>query len=127
MKVINTEKAPSAVGPYVQGIIAGDFLYVSGQIPFDPVTMQKVSENVKDQTRRSLENVKAIIENAGATLQQVVKCGVFLKNMDDFAAVNEVYGEYFNNWRPTRSCVEVARLPKGVLIEIEAIAYLKKD
>jgi 2-iminobutanoate/2-iminopropanoate deaminase len=96
MKVVNTEKAPKAVGPYVQGVIAGDFLFVSGQIPFDPITMQKVSENIKDQTRRSLENIKAIVEDAGASLKDVVRCGVFLKNMDDFAAMNEVYSEYFN-------------------------------
>jgi 2-iminobutanoate/2-iminopropanoate deaminase len=88
MKVVNTEKAPKAVGPYSQGIIVGDLLFVSGQIPFDPVTMQKVSENVKDQTRQSLENLKAIIENAGATMKDVVRCGVFLKNMEDFAAMN---------------------------------------
>ncbi|MDR3257431.1 MAG: Rid family detoxifying hydrolase, partial [Mycoplasmataceae bacterium] len=90
------------------------------------VTMQKVSENIKDQTRRSLENIKAIVEDAGATLKDVVRCGVFLKNMDDFVAMNEVYGEYFNEWKPTRAAVEVARLPKGVLIEIEATVYLKK-
>jgi 2-iminobutanoate/2-iminopropanoate deaminase len=97
MKVINTDKAPASVGPYVQGIIAGDFLFVSGQIPFDPVTMQKVSENIKDQTRQSLNNVKAIVENAGATINDIVRCGVFLKNIDDFEAVNEVYTEFFAN------------------------------
>jgi 2-iminobutanoate/2-iminopropanoate deaminase len=97
MKVINTDKAPSAVGPYVQGVVAGDFLFISGQIPFDPITMQKVSENIKDQTRQSLNNLKAIIENAGATMNDVVRCGVFLKNIDDFAAMNEVYAEFFSN------------------------------
>jgi 2-iminobutanoate/2-iminopropanoate deaminase len=97
MKVINTDKAPAAVGPYVQGVIAGDFLFISGQIPFDPVTMQKVSENIKDQTRQSLNNLKAIVENAGATLNDIVRCGVFLKNIDDFDAVNEVYAEFFAN------------------------------
>jgi 2-iminobutanoate/2-iminopropanoate deaminase len=97
MKVINTDKAPSAVGPYVQGVVAGDFLFISGQIPFDPITMQKVSDNIKDQTRQSLNNLKAIIENAGATMNDVVRCGVFLKNIDDFAAMNEVYAEFFSN------------------------------
>jgi 2-iminobutanoate/2-iminopropanoate deaminase len=97
MKAVNTDKAPAAIGPYVQGIIAGDFLFISGQIPFDPVTMQKVSENIKDQTRQSLNNLKAIVENAGATLNDVVRCGIFLKNIDDFDAVNEVYGEFFAN------------------------------
>ncbi|GHU48140.1 hypothetical protein FACS1894218_4250 [Bacilli bacterium] len=97
MKVINTELAPKAVGPYVQGVIAGDYLYISGQIPFDPVTMQKVSDNIKDQTRRSLENIKAIAENAGATMNDVIRCGVFLTNIDDFVAMNEVYAEYFTS------------------------------
>jgi 2-iminobutanoate/2-iminopropanoate deaminase len=96
MKVVNTEKAPKALGPYSQGIIVDNLLFISGQIPFDPVTMQKVSENIKDQTRQSLENVKAIVENAGATMNDVVRCGVFLKNMDDFMAMNEVYAEYFS-------------------------------
>jgi len=127
MKVVNTEKAPAAVGPYVQAIEAGDFLFVSGQIPFDPVTMQKVSENVKDQARQSLLNLKAIIEAAGCHLEDVVRCGVFLKNIDDFGPVNEVYGEFFNNHKPARSCVEVGRLPKGVLVEIEAIVYTKNN
>lgn len=126
MKVINTELAPKAVGPYVQGVIAGDYLYISGQIPFDPVTMQKVSDNIKDQTRRSLENIKAIAENAGATMNDVIRCGVFLTNIDDFVAMNEVYAEYFTSWKPARSAVEVSRLPKGVQVEIEAIVYLKK-
>jgi 2-iminobutanoate/2-iminopropanoate deaminase len=126
MKIINTENAPAAVGPYVQGIVAGDFLFVSGQIPFVPSTMQKISENIKDQTRQSLTNLKNIIEKAGATLEQVVKCTVFLKNIDDFASMNEVYGEFFTKFKPTRSAVEVSKLPKDVLVEIEAIVYLKK-
>ncbi|MDR2369583.1 MAG: RidA family protein [Mycoplasmataceae bacterium] len=126
MKVVNTEKAPKALGPYSQGIIVNDFLFVSGQIPFDPLTMQKVSENIKDQTRQSLENVKAIVESAGATLKDVIRCGVFLKNMDDFTAMNEIYAEYFSEWKPARSAVEVARLPKDVLVEIEAIVNLRK-
>jgi 2-iminobutanoate/2-iminopropanoate deaminase len=96
MKVVNTEKAPKAIGPYVQGIIVNDLLFISGQIPFDPITMQKVGDGIKDQTRQSLENIKAIAENAGASMKDVVRCGVFLKSMDDFAAMNEIYAEYFN-------------------------------
>jgi 2-iminobutanoate/2-iminopropanoate deaminase len=97
MRVVNTDQAPAALGPYVQGLIAGDFLYVSGQLPIDPLTAQKVGEtSIKDQTRQTLSNLKAIIENAGASLHDVVRCTVFIKNMDDFAAMNEVYSEFFN-------------------------------
>ncbi|MDR1991168.1 MAG: RidA family protein [Mycoplasmataceae bacterium] len=126
MRIVNTEKAPKALGPYSQGVIANDLLFISGQIPFDPITMQKVNENIKDQTRQCLENIKAIVENAGATIKDVIRCGVFLKNMDDFASMNEVYAEYFSDWKPARSAVEVARLPKDVLVEIDAIVNLKK-
>jgi 2-iminobutanoate/2-iminopropanoate deaminase len=97
MRIVNTEKAPKALGPYSQGVIANDLLFISGQIPFDPITMQKVNENIKDQTRQCLENIKAIVENAGATIKDVIRCGVFLKNMDDFASMNEVYAEYFSD------------------------------
>ena len=121
-KVIYTEKAPAALGPYSQGIEANGTLYVSGQIPFVPETMTLVSDNVKVQTRQSLENVKAIVEAAGYTMQDVVKAGVFIKNMDDFAAINEVYAEYLGDVKPARACVEVARLPKDVKVEIEVIA-----
>lgn len=126
MKVINTKNAPAAVGPYVQAIQAGDFLFVSGQIPFDPKTMKEAGPDIKTQTRQSLTNLKAIIEEAGCTLNDVVRCGVFLDNINDFAAANEVYAEFFNTHKPARSCVEVAKLPKGVLVEIEAIVYCKK-
>lgn len=125
MKVIHTDNAPAAVGPYVQAIEAGNMVFVSGQIPFVPSTMTKVSEDVQAQTKQSLENVKAVLEAAGCTLNDVVRCGIFLKDMNDFAKVNEVYGQYFSSHKPARSCVEVARLPKDVLIEIEAIAYKK--
>jgi 2-iminobutanoate/2-iminopropanoate deaminase len=98
MRVINTEKAPAALGPYVQGLIVGDFLYISGQLPIDPVTMQKVGgSNIKDQTRQTLINLKAILEQAGASLNDVVRCTVFIKNMDDFAMMNEVYSEFFGS------------------------------
>lgn len=124
-RVIHTEKAPAALGPYSQGIEVNGTLYVSGQIPFVPETMTLVSDDVKAQTRQSLENVKAILEVAGYTMQDVVKAGVFIKNMDDFVAINEVYAEYLGDVKPARACVEVARLPKDVKVEIEVIAVVE--
>ncbi|QNM15763.1 MULTISPECIES: RidA family protein [Fusobacterium] len=121
-RIIHTEKAPAALGPYSQAIEANGMLFVSGQIPFVPATMTLVSEDVKDQTRQSLENVKAIVEAAGYSMSNVVKAGVFIKDMNDFAAVNEVYNEYLGHVKPARACVEVARLPKDVKVEIEVIA-----
>lgn len=121
-RVIHTEKAPAALGPYSQGIEVNGTLYVSGQIPFVPETMTLVSDDVKAQTRQSLENVKAIVEAAGYTMKDIVKAGIFIKNMDDFAAINEVYAEYLGDVKPARACVEVARLPKDVKVEIEVIA-----
>ena len=124
---IFTEKAPAAVGPYSQAMKAGNMLFVSGQIPFVPSTMKLVSQDIKEQTRQSLENVKAILEEAGASLNDVVKVGVFIKDMNEFAAINEVYSEYFHKNKPARACVEVARLPLDVKIEIEVTAYLTKN
>lgn len=121
-KVIHTEKAPAALGPYSQAIEANGMLFVSGQIPFVPETMTLVSDDVKKQTRQSLENVKAIVEAAGYSMKDVVKAGVFIKDMNDFAAINEVYDEYLGDVKPARACVEVARLPKDVKVEIEVIA-----
>lgn len=121
-KIIFTEKAPAALGPYSQAIEANGMLFVSGQIPFVPETMELVSEDVKEQTRQSLENVKAIVEKAGYSMKDVVKAGVFIKDMNDFAAINEVYNEYLGDVKPARACVEVARLPKDVKVEIEVIA-----
>ncbi|MBR8700457.1 2-iminobutanoate/2-iminopropanoate deaminase [Fusobacterium sp. DD29] len=121
-KIIHTDKAPAALGPYSQAIEANGMLFVSGQIPFIPATMTLVSEDVKDQTRQSLENVKAIVEAAGYSMNDVVKACVFIKDMNDFGAVNEVYNEYLGNVKPARACVEVARLPKDVKVEIEVIA-----
>ncbi len=121
-KVIHTEKAPAALGPYSQAIEANGMLFVSGQIPFVPETMTLVSEDVKEQTRQSLENVKAIVEAAGYSMKDVVKAGVFIKDMNDFTAINEVYNEYLGDVKPARACVEVARLPKDVKVEIEVIA-----
>lgn len=123
-EVIATKKAPAALGPYSQAIKAGDMLFVSGQIPFIPETMELVSEDVQEQTRQSLENVKAILEAAGASFNDVVKAGVFIKDMNDFGKINEIYAQYFVDNKPARACVEVARLPKDVKVEIEVIAYL---
>lgn len=121
-KIIHTEKAPAALGPYSQAIEVNGTLYVSGQIPFVPETMTLVSDCVKAQTKQSLENIKAILEAAGYTFKDVVRAGVFIKDMNDFAAVNEVYAEYLGDVKPSRACVEVARLPKDVKVEIEVIA-----
>lgn len=120
-EIVYTDNAPQAIGPYVQAQVVGDFVFTSGQIPLVPATGELVTE-IKAATKQSLENVKAILEEAGSSLDKVVKTVVFIKNMDDFALVNEVYGQYFVNNKPARSCVEVARLPKDALIEIEAIA-----
>ena len=120
--VIQTNNAPQAIGPYSQGILAGDTLYVSGQIPVIPATGAIVSDKVEEQARQVMENVKAVVEAAGLTLDNEVKTSVFIKNMDDFGTINAVYSEYFKENCPARACVEVARLPKDVLLEMEAIA-----
>lgn len=121
-RIIHTEKAPAALGPYSQAIEVNGTLFVSGQIPFVPETMSLVSDDVQDQTKQSLENVKAILEAAGYTFKNVIKATVFIKNMEDFALMNEVYNEYLGNIKPARACIEVARLPKDVKVEIEVIA-----
>ncbi|AVQ27595.1 RidA family protein [Fusobacterium ulcerans] len=121
-KIIHTEKAPAALGPYSQAVEVNGTLFVSGQIPFVPETMDLISEDIQDQTKQSLENVKAILEAAGYTFKNVIKATVFIKNMEDFALMNEVYNEYLGNIKPARACVEVARLPKDVKVEIEVIA-----
>ncbi|MHA1213106.1 MAG: RidA family protein [Candidatus Heimdallarchaeota archaeon] len=124
-KILSTDKAPKAVGPYSQGVVAGDFIFVSGQIPFDPIAGKMVEGSIKNQTEQSLKNVKAVLEAAGATLDDVVKCTVFLKDMDTFSEMNEKYKEFFKDNPPARAAVEVARLPLDVAVEIEAIAYKK--
>ena len=121
-RYIHTENAPAALGPYSQAVEVNGTLYVSGQIPFVPATMELVSEDVQEQARQSLENVKAILTEAGYSLADVVKAGVFIKDMNDFGKINEIYAEYFTDTKPARACVEVARLPKDVKIEIEVIA-----
>lgn len=122
-EIISTEKAPKAIGPYSQGQRVGNLIFTSGQIPINPETGVLVTE-IKEATKQSIENVKAILEEAGSSLDNVIKTVVYIKNMDDFSLVNEVYGEYFAESLPARSCVEVARLPKDAVIEIEAIAFV---
>lgn len=123
-KIISTSKAPAAIGPYSQGVQVGNLLFASGQIPLDPNTGEIVGDDIDSQTHQVLKNASAIITKAGATIKDVVKTTVFIKNMDDFAAVNEIYKEVFTENPPARSTVEVARLPKDVLIEIEVIAVI---
>ena len=125
LKVIHTDKAPAAVGPYSQAILAGNLLFVSGQIPINPATGELVKGSIEDETRQCLENAKAVLEEAGTTLENVIKATVFIKDMDQFSKINGVYGEYFNTHKPARACVEVARLPKDVNVEIEMIAIVK--
>jgi 2-iminobutanoate/2-iminopropanoate deaminase len=125
--VVSTPNAPAAIGPYSQGIVAqGTMVFTAGQVGFDPASGALVAGDVKAQTRRALENVKAILEKGGATLQSVVKTTVFLKEMGEFAAMNEVYAEFFPAPAPARSTVEVARLPRDARVEIEAIAVVER-
>lgn len=121
MKPISTPHAPAAVGPYSQGIQANNLLFVSGQLPFRPETMTLSGPDIETQTAQSLANVKAIVEAAGFAITDIVKTTVFLKNMSQFAQMNQVYAAFFGDHRPARSTIEVARLPKDVDVEIEAI------
>ena len=120
--IVSTTSAPAAIGPYSQAVWAGDLLFTSGQIPLDPATGQIIAGGVREQTKQALQNVKALLEAAGLDLSHVVKATVFIKDMNEFQAINEVYGAFFVPPCPARSCVEVARLPKDVLVEIEVIA-----
>ncbi|CDF58102.1 RidA family protein [Thermobrachium celere] len=122
--VISTNNAPAAIGPYSQAIKFGNLVFTSGQIPINPQTGELVTNDVKLAARQSLENVKAILEAAGTSMDNVIKTVIFLKDINDFAAVNEVYGEYFKDKMPARSTVQVGKLPKDALVEIEAIAYI---
>jgi 2-iminobutanoate/2-iminopropanoate deaminase len=124
MKVVQTNQAPAAIGPYSQGIVVNNLFYSSGQIPLTAEGIM-VTGDVKEQTHQVFKNLQAVLAEAGASLETVVKATVFIKNMDEFADVNEVYGEYFSIHKPARSCVEVARLPKDALVEIEVIALVK--
>jgi 2-iminobutanoate/2-iminopropanoate deaminase len=121
---ISTPDAPKAIGPYSQGIRAGELVFTAGQVAFDPATQQIINGDVAAQTDRVLKNLSAILKAGGCSMRDVVRCTVFLKSMDDFAAMNEVYGKYFEEPYPARSTVEVRRLPKDVLVEIDAIAVV---
>ena len=123
-EIISTDKAPAAIGPYSQAVKVGNLLFTSGMIPIDPATNTLVEGGIEVQAERALQNVKALLEASGSSMDKVVKTVVFIKNMDDFAKVNEIYAKYFTSDFPARSCVEVARLPKDVLIEMEAIAEI---
>lgn len=124
MEIISTEKAPAALGPYSQAIKANGFVWCSGQIPIDPTTGTIHAEGIEAQARQAISNLKNVLEAAGSGLDRVVKTTVFIRHMDDFAALNAVYAELFGASKPARSCVEVSCLPKGALLEIEAVAAL---
>lgn len=124
MKLINTVKAPAAIGPYSQGWVVNGVLYSSGQIPLDPANGQVVEGGIKEQTLQVMKNIAAVLEEANTTFEQVFKTTCFLSDMANFAAFNEVYGEYFTG-KPARSCVAVKELPKGVLVEVELMAIVK--
>ncbi len=121
-KVINTEKAPDAIGPYSQGIKIGNLVFTSGQLPIDMESGELIINDIKQATKASLENIKTILEEAGSSLDKVVKTVVYLRDINDFGSVNEVYGEYFKELQPARSCFQVEKLPKNAPVEIEVIA-----
>lgn len=122
MNIISTENAPKALGPYSQAIKAGGFVWCSGQIPIDPAVNAVTATTIEDQTRQAITNLRNVLEAAGSGLDKVVKTTVFISDMNNFAALNAVYAELFGDAKPARSCVEVARLPKDVMVEIEAVA-----
>ena len=124
-KIIFTDKAPAPVGPYSQAILAGDFMFISGQIALNPETKEAEHGDIKSQTKRTLENIAAILGAGNLTMDDVVKCTVFLKDINDFKEMNEVYNEYFSESKPARATVEVSNLPLGFRVEIEATALLK--
>jgi 2-iminobutanoate/2-iminopropanoate deaminase len=121
---VQTDQAPAAIGPYSQGMITGDLVFTAGQIALDPATGEIAAEGITDQTHRVMQNLSAILEAAGASLQSVVKTTVFLQDMGEFTAMNEVYASYFGDHKPARSTVQAARLPRDVKVEIEAIARI---
>ena len=124
-KTVSTDRAPAAIGPYSQANIFGDLVFTSGQVPLDPATGEIVGDTIEAQTRQVFANIAAILEAAGSSLDKVLKTTVFIRDMNDFGVLNQIYAEYFTEGAfPSRSAVEVARLPKDVLVEIETIAYL---
>jgi 2-iminobutanoate/2-iminopropanoate deaminase len=120
--VISTNDAPKAIGPYSQAIRANGFIFLSGQTPIDPATQQLISGSIAEQTERVLRNLEAVLKQAGSSMSKVVRCGVFLKDMNDFAAMNEVYGKFFPSNPPARTTIQAAKLPKDCQVEIDAIA-----
>ena len=124
-KVINTANAPAAIGPYSQAVKANGFIFVSGQLPVNPETGNFAGTTIEIQTKQSLDNLKAILEVGNSALEKVLKTTVFLKDMNDFSAMNTIYSQYFSENFPARICVEVARLPKDALVEVEAIALVE--
>jgi 2-iminobutanoate/2-iminopropanoate deaminase len=124
IETVATDRGPKAIGPYSQAIRANGFVFLSGQIPLDPTTQQVIEGDIAAQTERVLENLKGVVEAAGSSIQRVVKTTVFLADMNDFAAMNEIYSRYFVALKPARSTVEVSRLPKNVRVEIDLIALL---
>ena len=122
MKYISTEKAPSAIGPYSQAVLSGNMLFCSGQIPINPATGELINSEIKEATEQVILNLKEVIEEAGMTLKNVVKTTVFLTDMGNFKSMNEVYEKYFSETKPARACVQVSGLPRGVIVEIDAIA-----
>lgn len=124
-RIVRTEQAPQAIGPYSQAVVGGGFVYVAGQLALDPRTGQLVPGDVRIQTKRVMENIKAILEGAGSSLDRVVKTTVFLRDLNDFGAMNEIYGSYFQEDPPARSTFQVAKLPRDGVVEIEAVALVK--
>ncbi|ALP40282.1 RidA family protein [Aeromonas schubertii] len=122
-QIVATDKAPAAIGPYVQGTRLGELVFTSGQIPLDPATMEIVAGGIEAQAEQVMKNLLAVLDAAGSGADKVLKTTCFLSDMNNFVAFNQVYAKYFGEAAPARSCVEVARLPKGVLVEVEAIAY----
>lgn len=123
-KIVKTDKAPAAIGPYSQAVIYQNIVYCSGQIALDPQSMELVSDDIAEQTKQVMNNIEQILSEAGSNFGKVLKCSIFLKNMDDFKTVNEIYGSYFQETPPARETVEVSTLPKNVRIEISCIAYI---
>lgn len=123
-KIVKTDKAPAAIGPYSQAVVYENTIYCSGQIALEPKTMELVSKNVEDQAKQVMQNIEQILLAAGSNFSKVVKCSIFLADMNDFSPVNEIYGSYFPENPPARETVEVSRLPKDVKIEISCVAYI---
>ena len=122
---IDCKNAPKAIGPYSHAVKTGDLIYTSGQVGFSPVTNAFTGDDINSQTRQALENIKAIVEDAGSDMEHVVKVTIYLKDMNDFATVNNIYKDYFPSLKPARSTIQVARLPKDALVEIECVAVVK--